>query len=116
MLQDPSTKILVSGNAQGASTAIDSLPVLTDEWLPPADSNLAVDSQNNIWITTADKRNENRTDILVGIIDPAGSLTANNAFAVGEDPVISSGANKIAIGWTEGSNLNLAVANSGLSS
>jgi hypothetical protein len=98
-------------NGQSFSTP---LPVLTDEWIPPADSNLAIDSQNNIWITTADKRNENHTNIFVGIIDPAGSLTANNAFAVGESPVISSGANKTAIGWTEGSNLNLAVASNDL--
>lgn len=100
------------------------LPVLTDEWIPPADSNLAIDSQNNIWITTADKRNENHTNIFVGIVNPAGSLTANNAFAEsactltasnGCSPVISSGANKTAIGWTEGSNLNLAVANNDLS-
>lgn len=89
------------------------LPVLTDEWIPPADSNLAVDGQNNIWITTADKRNANHTNIFVGIIDPtSGALTTNNAFAVGESPVISAGADKVAIGWTEGSNLKLAVANS----
>jgi hypothetical protein len=92
------------------------LAVLTDEWIPPADSNLAIDNQNNVWITTADKRNENHTNIFVGIVDPAGSLTANNAFAVGQSPVISSEANKIAIGWTEGSNLNLAIANNSLSS
>jgi hypothetical protein len=99
-------------NGQSFSTP---LPVLTDEWIPPADSNLAIDNQNNIWLTTADKRNENHTNIFVGIVDSAGSLTANNAFAVGENPVISSGANKTAIGWTEGSNLKLAVANNGLS-
>ena len=87
----------------------DPLPVLTDEWIPPADSNLVVDSQNNIWISTADKRNENHTNIFVGIVGPDGSLTANSAFAVGESPAISSGANKTAISWTEGSTLNLAV-------
>ena len=86
------------------------LPVLTDEWIPPADSNLALDGQNNIWITTADKRNENHTTIFVGVVDPTGSLTTNSKFAFGESPVVSSGANKVALGWTEDSILKLAVA------
>lgn len=88
------------------------LPLLTDEWIPTSETNLVVDGQDNVWVTTTDSRNANNSNIFVAVKSSDGKLYKNQEFAIGDDSVISAGKNITAITWLNKDELNLAIIDS----
>lgn len=85
------------------------LSILTDEWIPQSQSNLAIDGKDNVWMTLTDGRNDTNTHVFVGVKTMDGSLLKNQLFGIGKDPVISSGNNITGILWSNDNKLDLAV-------
>lgn len=103
-----------------AKTFSKPLPVLTGEWIPPLRSDIAIDSQDNVWVTWEDsygltaldekwKFENTSASIFLGKItnDTLSKLPPVNAEN-GRSPEIATGNNLVAVLWNGDDSINVS--------